>query len=287
MILENLTINTTEIANTISASLSSFTVKILLPILIAVLIAYIFLRVIHYILSKLAERRLITTTLVDQIYKPLTLLTYTLLIFIIIYVATGLREIVFLIIVFIVIALLASYNVLSDLIAYYVILWSGRLRVGDLVELPTLNVRGRVISIDTTATTIRRSDGTLAHIPNRSIVSSPLNILSQSESRLHMRIKIALPKDTRNAVNTIIEVEEKIRDRLLRTKLVSRPQNIIINLKLLRRYNAVIEVVIPLALPEPRTYAINSIISSLTDALLPYDPEFIIVSPEAERIIRG
>ncbi len=278
LVLENISINTTKLLSDVVSGLQYTVMNIIIFAFLLTIITIIILRIVKYVLAKLAASRVIPETLVEQIYKPLSSLAYIILAFIILYMAFKLPEIIYLIIVFVAVMLLASLYTLMDIISYYVILWENKLRPGDTIELPSLGARGVVEALTFTSVIIRRRDGTRIHIPNRILLSSPLRILTPIENRVLLEIEVSLPKGAKPARERLEDIEAKLRELLVEERLASRPQNVVIQLREMEPTRAVLLLEAPLPGMEPRSRQLNLLFERIAEELEVYSPRITLLT---------
>ncbi len=278
MVLEEIRVNIEEAFQSLVPSLQYIFVNIIIPAVLLIIVTAIILRLTKYILAKLAASRLIPESLVEQIYRPLSSIAYLILSFIILYLAIKQAVIIYLIVIFIVIMLIASLPTLMDTVAYYVILWENKIRPGDFIELENYKIRGQVEALTFTSTLIRRRDGTLVYIPNRTLLASPMRILSPIENRVKIQIEVSLPKAVKSARERLEEIENKIRELLLRERLAPRPQGVPVTVKRFEPSRAILQVEVPLTGIEPRSRQINLLFERIAEELEIYDPKITLLT---------
>lgn len=101
---------------------------------------------------------------------------------------------------------LAAQDTLANLIASFIIYLDKPFKVGEIVELG--DIRGVVEKIGFRTTRIRTFDKSLLIVPNKKIIDSNLNNISQSNQR---RVKFTIGLTYQSAPQSILQIIEEIK----------------------------------------------------------------------------
>jgi small-conductance mechanosensitive channel len=81
------------------------------------------------------------------------------------------------------IGFVAVWSVLSNMFCSIVLMISRPFNVGDTIEIPADNLRGRVIDFSLIFTTLRDEDGSLLQVPNNTFFQRPIRRIIGTETR--------------------------------------------------------------------------------------------------------
>lgn len=105
---------------------------------------------------------------------------------------------------------LAAQDTLANLIGSFIIYLDKPFQVGEIVELG--EIKGVVEKIGFRTTRIRTMDRTMLIVPNKKIIDSNLNNISQSSQR---RVKFTIPLTYQSKPKDILKVIEEIKKAIL------------------------------------------------------------------------
>jgi small-conductance mechanosensitive channel len=72
------------------------------------------------------------------------------------------------------IGFVAVWSVLSNSLCSILLMVTRPFNVGDTVEIPDVNLRGKVIDFNLIFTTLREEDGSLIQVPNNTFLQKPI-----------------------------------------------------------------------------------------------------------------
>ena len=248
-----------------------------LIIVVAIIVAALVgLRFIKYYFSRLAQRNILSAKLSEQMYTPIEAIVSAITLISILYVITQIRELIYIVIILIAALLFSNWRVLADITAYYLIVSQYNVRSGDIIDVPSLGVKGKVTRLTTLAVIVRTNEGSTIIIPNSLLLSSPIRHLSANQTRILLQITLNLPRGMENAMMVLGEIENKLREMLVAKKLVHRPHDIDVAITSLESSRATFTVSIPIPGTETRHYNVNMIAKILASELGSYDPRIIV-----------
>lgn len=238
----------------------------LIQLSIVFIVVYLFLRIVRSILLRLQKRDLVSSTLAEQIYRLVSLVTYTVTIITLIYIFTSAREVIYVLIVALAAILLANWSIIADISAYYIMLaFRQTHRAATLIELPRLGIKGKIIGTGLFHTRIRTLSGKIVYIPNHVMLSEPVAQLANVQSTVALEVELNIPKVEKG--NPIEQLERNIKSILGEARLATRPQDITILVLSADNNRVKLEIHVPVMGAEPRPATINNIISTLMDEL--------------------
>ena len=238
----------------------------LIQLSIVFIVVYLFLRIVRSILLRLQKRDLVSSTLAEQIYRLVSLVTYTVTIITLIYIFTSAREVIYVLIVALAAILLANWSIIADISAYYIMLaFRQTHRAATLIELPRLGIKGKIIGTGLFHTRIRTLSGKIVYIPNHVMLSEPVAQLANVQSAVALEVELNIPKVEKG--NPIEQLERNIKSILGEARLATRPQDITILVLSADNNRVKLEIHVPVMGAEPRPATINNIISTLMDEL--------------------
>ncbi len=98
----------------------------------------------------------------------------------------------------------ATQSLIANLISGLFLQLDKPMQIGDVVQLPDMNVTGVVTEITPFSTRIRLTDGTLARIPNDKVFTAQIrNLTKNIARRLEIKIGIAYKEDAARAIEII------------------------------------------------------------------------------------
>lgn len=98
----------------------------------------------------------------------------------------------------------ATQSVVSNLISGLFLMIEKPLKQGDVIELPEMDVLGRVLDISMFSTIIRKFDGTTMRVPNDKVFTSRIRGFSPTKARrLSVLVGIGYGSNTKKAINVI------------------------------------------------------------------------------------
>ena len=98
----------------------------------------------------------------------------------------------------------ATQSIVSNLISGFFLMIEKPLKQGDVIELPEMDVLGRVLDINMFSTMVRRFDGTTMRIPNDKVFTSRIRGFSPTKARrLSVSVGIGYASNTTKAINVI------------------------------------------------------------------------------------
>ncbi len=244
--------------------------------LIVLIIALIFLRLVKSLLANLEHRNVISTILSEQIYRLTAISVYSITLIVITYIITAVSLLLYFVLALIIIILIANWNIIADIAAYYLLIAFRNVYQASLIELPRLGIRGRIIGSTLFHTRIRTPSGKVVYIPNHVMITEPViqSVAVQSTIRLELGLKIPAMGQKQIAIDS---VEASIRQALRESKLTTRPQDVIIQVKNVIKDRMNIILYVPVAGSEPRPTTINNIVATLYRRLADLDPEINVV----------
>ena len=189
--------------------------RTLVSILITLLVAYITIKVIDHILGKAVRKERISKNIARKIRTPIVSLVYILTLLAIINVLASIPALTYIITLMIALMIaVASWDILTNTIAYYIILFSRYLIPDSIVEIDLGKniVKGRVREITLTNVIIDTPEGEVVKIPNRTIISRGVRVLPA-----HVKIKFTLTFKNITPMH-MGKVEERIREIIRKHK---------------------------------------------------------------------
>lgn len=104
----------------------------------------------------------------------------------------------------------ASQSVVSNLISGLFLMIEKPVKQGDIVDVPSENVEGRLIDIGTFSIRIQQFDGTVVRIPNEKMFTSNIRTFALSEvRRTDMPVGIAYKADIDKAISVMRDAIRK------------------------------------------------------------------------------
>ena len=238
---------------------------------IIIISLYIILKIVKNILYRaLKEDR----PYAEQLYKIIAYSSYIVIFIVIISLFARVYEPLYIAIIVIAAVLLSNWRLIADITSYYILQAHRRLyRVGATIELPGLNIRGRITSIDPIYTKLRTSAGRQIYIPNYRLLSEPIIQLAYLQNNITFIVRL----DTSNIKkNPMTEVEKIIRDAMLGSRIIQKPSDIRLKVKELSTSSMELELTIPVMGSEIRPDTINRITSVLYNHLEKLNPKILL-----------
>ena len=244
----------------------------LLESLIVLIIALIFLRIVKSLLANLEHRNVISTVLSEQIYRLTAISVYSVTLIVITYIITSVSLLLYFVLALLIIILIANWNIIADIAAYYLLIAFRNVYQASLIELPRLGIRGRIVGSTLFHTRIRTPSGKIVYIPNHVMITEPIiqSIAAQSTIKLELNIDL-IPLEQKQAMTDLIE--NNIRQALRETRLITRLQDVIIQVKGIQSNKMNLTLYVPVAGSEPRPNTINNIVAALYRKLKDLNPE--------------
>ena len=104
----------------------------------------------------------------------------------------------------------ATQSVVSNLISGLFLMIEKPLKQGDVIELPEMDVLGRVLDISMFSTIIRKFDGTTMRVPNDKVFTSRIRGFSPTQARrISVLVGIGYASNTKKAMKVIKEAISK------------------------------------------------------------------------------
>ena len=105
----------------------------------------------------------------------------------------------------------ATQSVVSNLISGIFLMFDRPAKAGDLIEIPSSNIYGRLIDITVFSTRIKLFDGSIIRVPNEKVFTSEIRNVSGSEvRRIDCTVGIAYKEDVDHAMQVIKEELTKL-----------------------------------------------------------------------------
>jgi small-conductance mechanosensitive channel len=239
----------------------------LLDTIIILIILFLILRITKFILTRLQRRDVIPGAVAEHLYRLVSLISYITVAMLIIYVFTSAEEVIYALLALFIAVLLANWNIISSITSYYVMLSSRHIyRAANLIELPRLGIKGKIVGMSLLFTKVRTPAGRIVYVPNHIMVNEPVVQLTTIQSFVELEVNISSEKID------VDDVEKKIRGVIAEARLATRPQDIIVIVEDAKLGEAKLTVRIPIAGIEPRPSTINSIVDVLVKGLAEYKP---------------
>ncbi len=244
----------------------------LLAAAVAIAVTYVALQVgvRKLIFEGLVRRNVVTASTAEQMYKPVEAILVGLAALTILYLLS--RDPVAAAALVTLIACLgaASWPLASNVLAFYALLLSHRIRAGDVVSVD--GMRGRVVRVTPLYTVLRGRDGQTVVVPNRRLLDATFERASTGPVRVRLRVELALPRSRGGALVQLGEVESRLRAVLQARRLIQKGQDVAVAVTRLEPGRAVVEVSVPLPSPEPRAQAVNVVVKHVVEALAEFEP---------------
>ena len=268
----NITTGITSLLQRVKAFLiGPETITALITSAIILVSLYIILKIVKNILYRaLREDR----PYAEQLYKIIAYSSYIVVFIIVISLFARVHEPLYIAIIVIAAVLLSNWRLIADITSYYILQAHRRLyRVGATIELPGLNIRGRITSIDPIYTKLRTSAGRQIYIPNYRLLSEPIIQLAYLQNNLSFIVKLDITSIKKNPMN---EVEKIIRDALLSPRIIQKPSDIKLKVREISTSSMEFELTIPIMGSEIRPDTINRITSVLYSHLEKLNPKILL-----------
>jgi len=127
-------------------------------------------------------------------------------------------------------------TIMNNYVSGFILMFSRRLKVGDIVELPSISVNtlgsqspsifGKIENIGILSTIIRTNDGVDIAIPNSSFITSPIINFSLIDPYVRLRIPIgvAYSSDPYTVKKLLLEVIEEVQSE--EDKRINKPKDV-------------------------------------------------------------
>ncbi|BEP17018.1 hypothetical protein PYJP_03700 [Pyrofollis japonicus] len=259
----------------VSRAFSTELTEKLLESIIVLIIAFILVRFMKSLLSSLEQRNVISAILSEQIYRLLAISIYSIALIIITYIVTSVSVLLYFVLAVVIVILVANWHIIADVAAYYLLIAFRNVYQASLIELPRLGIRGRIVGSTLFHTRIRTPSGRLVYIPNHIMIAEPVIQAIAPQTVIPLEVSVNTPSGNKHSPIEVIEsiVRQAIRD----SKMSTRPQDAIIQIKSLEPSRTKIVVFIPVAGSEPRPSTINNIVSTLYQRLAELKPEIRVL----------
>ncbi len=244
----------------------------LLESLVVLIVALIFLRLVKSLLANLEHRNVISAILSEQIYRLTAISVYSITLIVITYIITAVSLLLYFVLALIIIILVANWNIIADIAAYYLLIAFRNVYQASLIELPRLGIRGRIIGSTLFHTRIRTPSGKIVYVPNHVMITEPVIQSISVQSIIKLELSLDVPQ-TGQKQPDIETIESSIRQALRESKLTTRPQDVIVQTKSIQERRINLALYIPVAGSEPRPSTINNIVAALYHRLRDLSPE--------------
>jgi hypothetical protein len=227
--------------------------------LIIIIIGIITLYLIRKILDKIKSSPGIDERSVENLYRLIKSALTIILAFLILYTLTQQQAIVFFIMGTILIMMAASWEIIANASAYYVILVSRRFGKGDRISIG--EITGNIDEITPFYTVVRSEDG-VYNIPNLKLLRNAVKLQSESV-RTTIKIRIWGIDDPEIARSIIQRIEEEITS--LSKPLVTSPRHTQISAVIdeISSDSVSIHINLPVPGPRPNRKKFNRLIQDL------------------------
>lgn len=254
----------------------------LLESLFIIIAGIIFIYIIRKIFEKISTTTGVDTRSVNNMYKLIKTATSIVIFFLVLYTLTQASVIVLFILGIILIMIAASWEVIANVAAYYVVLINRRIGKGDLIEIEYNNMRiiGRIREINPFFTTIESSKGVFS-IPNLALLRYPSRTPGPTgELTINVRIWGVDDPDTIRSIVRRLEDEIAVLSR----PIVPSPRHLRVHLLIdeLSNDSVSLRVVIPLPSQEVNREKFNRLLEDLAVTLKETGYSFSISLPLPE-----
>ena len=246
--------------------------KPLIEVAITLIIAYIILIMIKAFLSQLKRREVISSLVAEQVYRLVSLAIYSVTLVIIIYVFTSIQAIFYVILAVLVAVLLSNWHAIANIAAYYIILLSRELyKSSQIIEMPTLGIKGKINKLTPFVTEIKTSNNTIIHVPNYKFLTEPVVKYSTAYSTVSLTVEVDIPS-SEDSLKVLRELEAQVRKSIEQSRVTVRPQEASIELIKVKNKRALFRIKIPVSGPAPRPSTINIIMTYIYNGLKNLNP---------------
>jgi small-conductance mechanosensitive channel len=201
------------------------TLTMVLRILITIVVAYLVVRLLEFILSRLSHKHIISYEDSKRISAIITIFIYTVaaitIISIITWSETIIHTLVGLLLIASGIALYSIKDIIGNLIAYYGIISVKNIRIGNIIEIN--NEKGIIKGITPTHIEVSISEDKTIQIPNIEIFQKPIMIY-KSPHTVKLKIKM-------NRLIELTDIEDRVRDILSSYKEIVKTKNPVIHVR--------------------------------------------------------
>jgi len=250
-------------------------VDTIIDLAIIVASTYVILIVTKTALSRLQKKEIVSSTAVEQVYKLFSLIMYTIMIVAILYSLTSAHEVFYVLIVLLISILLSNWRIIANVTAYYIILITRQpYKSAPLIELPSLNLKGKIMEISPLYTKIKTTDGKLIYIPNTYLLSTTIIQPTSIKSTLSITIEIDVPEGEQG--KSVEKAEKMLRTILEKFHITPQPRDLVLKITALRNNRVRIRAEIPIAGVEPRPGVANLLLSYLYNELAGLKPTISI-----------
>ncbi|MEB3780081.1 MAG: mechanosensitive ion channel [Desulfurococcales archaeon] len=230
--------------------------------LIVIILSLIFLAVYRRILLRLVESRVLDRVYYDRIYRVTQLVVAIIAFLAVIYYMTGEHVLIYIIAGLVIIIAASSWEIIANIVSFYVILFSRLVTRGDYVMLPN-GSHGRVREITLLYSLVETPQGVYA-VPNLEFVRrGRLQFKEPSYIRVTIRIwgfeDPEVVEDLRSIVHNTIE--EASREVLAHTGAIR------VYVDEISMDSVVLKAVIPVPGPRPNIARLTSMLIELANAL--------------------
>lgn len=249
---------------------------IIIPLVITIVVAAIFLKIVRASLSRLATGKVISKLVAERAYRTISIIVYTFVVVIALYVVTQIHELIYLTIGIVLIMLAANWDLFANFIAYYLLTGMYGLKNGDTIHLIQYQLKGRITDISPLYTKVLTMLGDIVYIPNRYLVASPLSKPTYEYTTICLEITVTLPGFEPEILETI---EKEIRTTLTKKfKSIVHGRGVTVSLRETTISKARYEVCTPIVGAEGREEVTSTLIRQLAQSLLKYEPTIKVKS---------
>lgn len=246
--------------------------------LLIIVATYLLLLIAKFFLSKLQKRETVPSNVVEQVYRLLSLVLYSVMIVAILYTLTSAREVFYVLLVVLAAILFANWKLIADITAYYVMLLSrhGYRRGSPVVEIPRLGVRGKIVEVTPLYTRVRGLDGSIFYVPNSVMIEEVVHQLVGIQTTVAFKLRLRLDPEKKMA-DQVETLRRLIRKGVEESHSTVRQQDMVIRIDKLSSDEMEVLLAVPIAGSEPRPSTINNIVTHLYEVLREYSPTITLV----------
>jgi small-conductance mechanosensitive channel len=257
----------------VSYGLASTLVPKILVVAVTVALVYLVLQVgvKKLVLENLVRRNIVTASTLEQMYRPLEAILVALSALVVAYLVTYDPVVAASLVVLVACLGAALWPLLSNIVAFYIVVLGHKLRAGDVIEFE--GTRGRVVRVTPFHVVLRTRNGYTLVVPNKLLLERSFERAGSGSVRVRLRVSIALPRGVENVVARLNEVEGRIRSTLHARRLIQKGQDVSILIEHIESGKAVLDIIVPVPSPEPRLQAVNAIVRHVAEALIDYNPQ--------------
>ncbi len=230
--------------------------------LIVVILALVFLAVYRRILLRLVESRVLDRLYYDRIYR-VTQLVVAIIVFLTVgYYVTGEHTLVYIIAGLVIIVAASSWEIIANLVSFYVILFSRLVTRGDYIMLPN-GSHGRIREITLLYSLIETPQGVYA-IPNLAFIrSGRLQFKEPSYVRINIRVWGFEDPEVVDDIRAVVQstIEEASREALAHSGAIR------VYVDEISMDSVVLKAVIPVPGPRPNVARLTTMMVELANTL--------------------